>query len=350
MVGVPCRQTPLTVKRQRTESSQQNSSDRGGDGIAVDELNGALDLKRLGHYRFHMLTVETNSVFLDLCSIGLCDTSSIEPFHPHVRDRDDISVYRCRRCGVLLLSRGDHISESHYANQAGLTYWSARNRREAVASGDEDLLRREKELRRIVANKRWLDVGTGAGAILDRVGPVAAEIAAVEPQREIRSELKDLGYAVYEDIASVPDRSFDVITMYHVLEHMIRPLDALKDLRKKLKTKGRIIVEVPHAKDFLVSYLELEVFKDFTFWSEHLVLHTRQSLGAFLGASGFTNIVVKGCQRYPLVNHLYWLSKGAPGGHIKWAELQLPALDEAYASMLASLDLTDTLVGYAEVP
>jgi 2-polyprenyl-3-methyl-5-hydroxy-6-metoxy-1,4-benzoquinol methylase len=295
-----------------------------------------------------MLTCRTNSAFADLCSLGLCESNSIKQYYPRVRDRDDVSVYKCYRCGAMILSRSDQISESHYANQAGLAYWSADSRREAIVGGYEDLLRREADLRCVVANKHWMDVGTGAGGILDRVGSVATEVIAVEPQQQIRTELLDLGYAVYEDIALVPDQRVDVITMYHVFEHLVKPLSALKVLRKKLKANGRVIVEVPHAGDFLMSYLELSSFKDFTFWSEHLLLHTRLTLEAFLRAAGFERIVIKAIQRYPLANHLYWLSKGMPGGHLRWAELRTTDLDEAYANMLASLDLTDTLIAYAE--
>jgi hypothetical protein len=136
--------------------------------------------------------------------------------------------------------------------------------------------------------------------------------------------------------------------MYHVLEHIVSPLHTLGELRRKLKANGRIIVEVPHARDFLISHLGLNSFKDFTFWSEHLLLHTRITLAAFLNAAGFKRIVVKVIQRYPLANHLYWLSNGMSGGHLKWAELRTADLDEAYESMLASLDLTDTLTAYAE--
>jgi hypothetical protein len=115
-----------------------------------------------------------------------------------------------------------------------------------------------------------------------------------------------------------------------------------------LKIGGKIIVEVPHAKDFLIDFLNLETFKAFTFWSEHLILHTRASLETFLQESGFKNIVIKGFQRYPLANHLYWLSQGKPGGHQHWHYLTTKELDKGYADMLASLDKTDTLIAIAE--
>jgi len=85
----------------------------------------------------------------------------------------------------------------------------------------------------------------------------------------------------------------------------------------------------------------------FTFWSEHLILHTRDSLKIFLEEAGFANISIKGFQRYPLSNHFHWLAKAKPGGHVIWDHLRPPMLDLAYSDMLAQIDNTDTLIAYA---
>ena len=48
------------------------------------------------------------------------------------------------------------------------------------------------------------------------------------------------------------DKKFDIITMFHVLEHIPYQIETLKVLKSKLKNKGKIIIEVPHAEDFLI--------------------------------------------------------------------------------------------------
>ena len=137
--------------------------------------------------------------------------------------------------------------------------------------------------------------------------------------------------------------------MFHVFEHLIDPINTLKVLKNKMAIGGKIIIEVPHAKDFLLSLLDLETFKAFTFWSEHLILHTRESLRVFLEKGGFSNVTVKGYQRYPLANHLHWLAKGKPAGHIIWDHLRTVMLDTEYENMLAQIDLTDTLIATAVI-
>ncbi len=294
-----------------------------------------------------MLDPATHPVFADLCGLGLSDKASLKPYYHRVRDRDDISVLRCGRSGALLLSRCDQIGESYYQGQQDLSYWSTMKPGEAVLEGAEDLDRRSRDLRYIVANKRWLDVGTGVGGILQRNGPLAAEAAVVEPQSGVHDWLRTLGYPVYTDLESAPARHFDVVTLFHVFEHVVAPLAFLMEVRNRMATGGLIVVEVPHARDFLLSFLELDAFKRFTFWSEHLLLHTRLTLEAFLRAAGFHQISTRGCQRYPLANHLMWLASGRPAGQIIWPELRTPQLDDAYGEMLAGLDMTDTLTATA---
>jgi len=282
-----------------------------------------------------------------LIDLKICEESSIEPYYPQVRDRDDISVLRCKKSGVIFLSRSEHMNESYYEEKEGFKYWSSDDRIHAVNTGNEDKFRRKELLQPIVANRKWMDVGTGAGGILDELSILASKVLAVEQQKFARDSLTKLGYDVYPNIESVTESELDVITLFHVFEHFTSPLEDLKLIYQKLSRKGKIFIEVPHANDFLISFLEHESFKKFTFWSEHLILHTRHSLKCFLEEAGFQEIIITGCQRYPLANHLHWLSKNQPGGHQKWSFLRTSELDSAYAQMLAQIDKTDTLIAIA---
>ena len=284
-----------------------------------------------------------------LCELGISDAHSIVPFYPTVRDRDDVSVLKCQKSGVLFLSRSDHMEMAHYEEMDGFSYWGADERRKALLAYLEDDTRRKRQFEAIVTNKVWLDVGTGAGGVLDQLAPVAARTLAVEPQRIARESLRSLGYDVYDAITSVPDHNIEVVSLFHVFEHLMEPLVALKDLRSRMAPGGWLIIEVPHANDLLITTLNSEPFKAFTFWSEHLILHTRNSLATFLQAAGFQDISIKGFQRYPLANHMHWLAKGKPGGHLQWNQLRSAPLDQAYSDVLNALDRTDTLIATARV-
>ena len=108
-------------------------------------------------------------------------------------------------------------------------------------------------------------------------------------------------------------------------------------------------MEVPHANDFLLkSFLSCDYYKFFSLWSQHLVLHTRNSLTTFLQAVGFDIELITGVQRYPLSNHLNWLANGKPGGHKgDLANLEDPILNKHYEAALNKIDATDTIVAIA---
>jgi len=279
-----------------------------------------------------------------LCEFGISDDESIVPYYPKVRDREDVSVLKCKKSGVIFLSRTDHIDTAEYEAKEGFKYWETQDRKAAVLIGLEDDSRRSEQFKNIITNKKWIDVGTGVGGILDLLSPLAALTVAVEPQEDVRRHLIELGYKVFPSVDEVPYKDMEVATLFHVFEHLCDPIGTLKALKSKMSPGAKIIIEVPHAKDFLFSFLDLEAFKSFTFWSEHLILHTRESLRIFLEKAGFSNISIISHQRYPLANHLHWLAKGKPAGHILWNHLTTPSLDTAYSDMLGKLDNTDTLI------
>jgi SAM-dependent methyltransferase len=255
-----------------------------------------------------------------------------------VRDREDVAALKCAKSGVIVLDRDDHV-EGHYDGMAGTNYWGVDSRSAALASTQVDDTRRAAYMAPLVMGKSVLDVGTGAGGFLDLVKEYCGSIAAVEPQIGPREILKDYGYRVEARLDDFRGR-FDIITLFHVYEHVREPIEFLKAVRERLNPGGAVFVEVPHACDWLIQ--NCHAFSEFTLWSEHLILHTRDSLDKFSAAAGFKSHIT-GIQRYGLANHLYWLAEGKPGGHLIWADSSNPMLDAAYESHLASINRTDTL-------
>lgn len=64
--------------------------------------------------------------------------------------------------------------------------------------------------------------------------------------------------------------------------------------------------------------------------------------------AGLRVVLIQHYQRYPLSNHLFWLSRGKPGGHQNWVFWDAPELASAYANTLAALGKTDTLIAHLE--
>lgn len=290
------------------------------------------------------MTKIKNSIKEILINLKISTNQSIKEFYPKVRDRDDVSILKCNKSGAILLSRTDHMNIEHYKEKPNFKYFGDNDREKALKIGEDDTLRRKKLIKNYIKNKNWLDFGTGSGGILDILKSSANNCIAVEPNKIMRKKLLDLGHDVYESIEETKDNFFDFVTLFHVFEHLINPIDTLKTIKTKMKNNSEILIEVPHARDFLIEHLNLDSFKSFTFWSEHIILHVRNTLKLFLEKAGFKIIEIFGSQRYPLSNHLYWLRHNKPGGHKEWNMLNNKNLSDAYEKMLCSIDMNDTLI------
>ncbi len=112
---------------------------------------------------------------------------------------------------------------------------------------------------------------------------------------------------------------YDLITAFHVVEHLIDPRATLKELAARLKDGGRLVIEVPSSEDALLTLYENDAFQRFTYWSQHLYLLNAKTLSQLATQAGLRVVSIKQFQRYPLSNHLHWLSRNRPGGHKHWS-------------------------------
>ena len=178
---------------------------------------------------------------------------------------------------------------------------------------------------------------------MEHIRPVVKSVSGVELGLTERDYLRGKGFCIERDIAAYK-KCFDVITLFHVFEHLDSPLYWLDLFASMLSVDGRLFVEVPNANDALLSLYECDAFADFTYWSAHLYLYTKESLTMLINKSGWFEIEDAGqVQRYTLANHLYWLSKGKPGGQKVWGAIDSEMLNREYYSSLERMNCCDTL-------
>ena len=285
-----------------------------------------------------------SEVVQTLSSIGAIDIKRLELLHPRTRDSES-PVYRDPVTNVIVL--GDVYGGDAQYRQAGSTLIN-----DELAGPEEvrDTERRIEAYGRFAEGRNVLDFGCGSGAFLRKINAVAARAVGVELRQSTVAALQREGIQVVSSLTELSEE-FNVAYLFHVLEHLEKPLETLENLRGQLQpNSGTLIIEVPSANDLLIR-LRSTSFLDFTFWSQHLVLHTRDSLERLITAAGFEVQLIGGVQRYPVSNHLGWLSRGTPGSHNTWLSmLDSPQLHSIYADRLAAVDATDTLVAVATLP
>jgi 2-polyprenyl-3-methyl-5-hydroxy-6-metoxy-1,4-benzoquinol methylase len=242
---------------------------------------------------------------------------------------------------LVFLSSFDHITPGFYENSqmhggdVPIENWA-----KETATDDQ---RRFDTFQSLITNKTILDFGCGNGGFLARAGKVAAMAVGIEPERRLKPYFQKEQLSIFSNLSEV-NRSFDVITLFHVLEHSPDPLNILQQLKGKLNPGGCIIVEVPNANDALLTLYKSTAFAHFTYWSCHLFLFTTETLALLAKKAGLKINYIKQIQRYPLSNHLHWLARNQPGGHIQWDFLDSRELHAAYEKQLGLMGRCDTLI------
>jgi SAM-dependent methyltransferase len=138
------------------------------------------------------------------------------------------------------------------------------------------------------AGSRVLDVGCATGTFLQRIRHAyGAHVAGVDFKDLSSSPTLDgveFHCSLFYD-APLDDRSFDLVTMWHFLEHDYDPLESLRTAHRVLKPEGTLVIEVPR--------LDSRTFRWFGHrWPglqapQHTVLLDRTHLLQAVRAAGF---------------------------------------------------------------
>lgn len=294
----------------------------------------------------------TNPMFHELAALGAIRAGAVRQFHPRTRDAD-IPVLLDTETGVIFLQRAETSTRYYEAEKT-----ADRDQGETIttfADGStvrtrplDDDRRRVEQVKEMTRGRAVCDFGCGYGGFLHLNQGHAGYLGGVELRADCRQLLQaDAPSIRIEKRIEDFDRLFEFVSLFHVLEHIPTQTAVLSDIHRQLAPGGKLFIEVPHAGDFLIRRITLPAFRNFTFWSEHLVLHTPASLTAVLNAAGFSNFEITGYQRYGYTNHLGWITQRKPGGQNYLADLHDHEFNDAYEAYLSKLGATDTLVAVA---
>jgi len=110
-----------------------------------------------------------------------------------------------------------------------------------------------------IEGKNLLDIGCGTGDFLVNCKKGGWNIVGVEPninaQKLVASKLgNDKTAKFYSDLLEINTEKFDVITMWHVLEHVPNLEEYISKLKSLLKPNGVLVVAVPNFKSYDANY------------------------------------------------------------------------------------------------
>lgn len=100
-------------------------------------------------------------------------------------------------------------------------------------------------------SKSILDIGAGTGDFLATCKNNGWDVQGIEPNEKARKIAQEKsGIDLKSEISNLKSGQYDVITMWHVLEHVPNLNETITELRNLLKPKGSLVIAVPNHKSF----------------------------------------------------------------------------------------------------
>ena len=102
--------------------------------------------------------------------------------------------------------------------------------------------------------KTLLDIGAGTGDFLQECLQNNWEAFGVEPNLKAREIAKNKNVILEKDLSFFANQKFDVITLWHVLEHIENLEIYIQTLKNQLNENGTLLIAVPNHKSFDAAY------------------------------------------------------------------------------------------------
>jgi 2-polyprenyl-3-methyl-5-hydroxy-6-metoxy-1,4-benzoquinol methylase len=150
-------------------------------------------------------------------------------------------------------------------------------------------------------NSSLLDVGAGTGDFLIAAQKKGWSVEGVEPNRDARMRSREKGMELRPDMDALPRKEFQIITLWHVLEHLPELENQILKLRSHLEDEGTMIIAVPNYRSYDARY-----YKEF--WAaydvpRHLWHFSRTSIERLFDKHGLKVVRTK-----PMVFDAFYVS------------------------------------------
>ena len=165
-------------------------------------------------------------------------------------------------------------------------------------------------------NMKVLDIGSGAGALLDCIKDDVSSLYATELNKSYVQFMNEKGinaqYGFFEKLDF--DTKFDLIVSINALDHMPYPMEILEKIYDSLEDDGKIYLELPNRNEALNFFLPEENQDNFNtfFWHKaHFHYFYEKTIQYALKKVGFKNINIDCRHQYTIVNFLNWYFTGS---------------------------------------
>jgi len=275
--------------------------------------------------------------FLKNCPV--CGSEIFEPFisgSDYFLTGEKFEIVKCNSCGFRFTNPRPKAEElGKYYESA--EYISHSDSRKGIFAAVYQQVRKYTLYRKLALISKFhqtgeiLDIGCATGQFLNYMSEHGWKTAGIEPNEKTRERaISEYGLQVFpeEKLDFFNKASFDVITMWHVLEHVSDLKGRMEQLKNLLKPQGTIIIAVPNCNAY-----DAKIYDKF--WAgydlpRHLYHFTKTDVKLLVEKFGFTIVNI-----LPMKFDAFYvslLSEKYKSGKMRW----LPALWNGFWSNLKS--------------
>lgn len=223
--------------------------------------------------------------------------------------KEDFSILKCSNCG-LLITYPQPIENEIGKYYKSTEYISHNTGNRGVGYYIYDLIRRKTLASKLHLLKKYskgnllLDIGCATGVFLNHCRKHGFQVEGIEPDNKARQYALEHYHLPVKDVNSLNEynkKSFDVITMWHVLEHVADLNERMSVVRDIMKDTGTLFVALPNPASYDAKYFG-------KYWAaydvpRHLFHFTKDSFTALSEKYGFKIIKV-----LPMIYDSYYIS------------------------------------------
>jgi len=196
----------------------------------------------------------------------VCGSTQYSPFltcKDYTVSKENFAIVSCNDCGFKFTNPrpDDAVLGNYYKAEE---YISHTNTKKGLVNKLYHLVRTrtlKKKLnlvRSYVSRGTILDYGCGTGMFLNVCKKAGWEAYGMEPDDEARKIASEANLNLFSDKARIntyiTDKKFNVITLWHVLEHVTDMEDTLSFFKSRLDKNGVLIIAVPNHVSFDASH------------------------------------------------------------------------------------------------
>ena len=199
-------------------------------------------------------------------------------------------IVKCKNCGLVYVNpriKPEQIIEG-YSEGTDERFVSQAGAREKTFYKSLQTIEKYVQIGRVI------DIGTAGGSFLSAAKKRGWQVEGIEPNKWLCEwGKKNYGIDIKQGTLEkneLEQNSFDLATLWDVLEHVPEPTDTLTRINKLLKTGGTLVVNYP---DFNSSIAKLMGRKWVFLLTVHLFYFTPETIKKILEKCGFEIIIIK---------------------------------------------------------